>query len=568
MKQFLHNKTAIIILLLAFIALPSKGASTWFFPSINQHGQFSPDSTNVIRTNVHAGTNIVVQYGTNGEATISVGTGTNGGSGGNFIPTVNGTSDGQIATNFIVPESGPARLFAISPTGFISRATSIFTNGLIMAESPNNFIGLGDLDFAVDILGTFPYGNPNTSLRFYQVSTNVQDCEFKWESFAPTNGFQDRSRIWFWSDTRTQGRCDSWMQVDAQSQANPSLSVGFRSTVELNSRTDPNDETNGSYAYLTIASRSDADLRLAQTIIRSPLGDDGGTASGNQTPLIQSDINGIAGVDFFRFRTNGGDRIRGFANGSLTLVGSLTNASLSPSKLVSTGTGTQLVSSAYSDSTIDSLTNAVAGLTNLLTATNKYILSNAGLGTNNTFNSPTNTAQASNQVVATFKGVTGQTNNLLEVGTNDASGNMVRKGFIGPSGNMNFASGNMTLDSSGNETLAELYSGTSTKLHAFGVNTRSDGSFGFSSTSVYSTPDTFMTRFAAGTVVFNKTSPSTTVPNGAILASNATLNFLNLAPLANNTITNATCATFWNSNNIGIWIRSTNNTDKLLLAIP
>jgi hypothetical protein len=78
------------------------------------------------------------------------------------------------------------------------------------------------------------------------------------------------------------------------------------------------------------------------------------------------------------------------------------------SKMAKFDANTNLVSSTLAESDI----------INGLASTNKYILANAGLGTNNTLYSPTNTATASNQVAATFNGLAGQVTNVWEVRSN------------------------------------------------------------------------------------------------------------------------------------------------------
>lgn len=93
---------------------------------------------------------------------------------------------------------------------------------------------------------------------------------------------------------------------------------------------------------------------------------------------------------------------------TLRVVGPITNTALSPSKLVATGPGTNLTSSAYSDQTI----------ADLQTATNAFIRTNAGTGYFTLLYSPTNTAQASNQVVQTIQGLAGQTNDLARFQSN------------------------------------------------------------------------------------------------------------------------------------------------------
>lgn len=92
---------------------------------------------------------------------------------------------------------------------------------------------------------------------------------------------------------------------------------------------------------------------------------------------------------------------------------------------VNIGGGTYLSNSIYSDSDI---ANALAGLA----STNIYILTNKGTGYFTQLYSPTNTASASNQVVATFQGLPGQTNDLARFQSNGTTVVTIKpSGFVG-----------------------------------------------------------------------------------------------------------------------------------------
>lgn len=116
--------------------------------------------------------------------------------------------------------------------------------------------------------------------------------------------------------------------------------------------------------------------------------------------------------------------------GAMTNIGPIIPLYVTASKLTAFDANKVLTNSAYSDTDVAALQAATNALTAAIGNTNLYVKIQSGFAnnltsTNGNFYSPTNTAQASNQVVATFQGLTGQSNNLIEWGTNG-----VRQGMI------------------------------------------------------------------------------------------------------------------------------------------
>lgn len=209
---------------------------------------------------------------------------------------------------------------------------------------------------------------------------------------------------------------------------------------------------------------------------------------------------------------------------TLRVVGLITNTALSPSKLVSTGTGTQLVSSAYSD----------ADITALQAATNAFIRTNAGTGYFAQLYSPTNTALASNQVAATFKGLTGQMGDLSQWLSSTGATNAL----IASNGMLRLAGGSATVP--GIVGFADTLTGISFKTAGIGshVSILANGdkyaftssylmlasgqSIGWNASSPINTganPDTQITRSGVNTNSFGLATGT-----GNIIASNAVFN--------------------------------------------
>ncbi len=127
------------------------------------------------------------------------------------------------------------------------------------------------------------------------------------------------------------------------------------------------------------------------------------------------------------FTNSGFSFIQNLRCAAFTNVDSATFLGLSASKLAAFDANKVLTNATISESDI----------TGALFNTNLYIRNQNGLGTNTLLISPTNQPSASNQVAMTVNGVAGQTNNLVEWGTNgvrrgriEAAGHLISDGYV------------------------------------------------------------------------------------------------------------------------------------------
>jgi len=168
---------------------------------------------------------------------------------------------------------------------------------------------------------------------------------------------------------------------------------------------------------------------------------------------IQIIDDGGNGMTFYANGSSGAVTNLGYmqVGGPMTNIGPIVPMYVTASKLASFDAAKNLTNGVYSDADIAALQAATNSLQTQLTAatnalnvasnalqaltltTNKYILANAGLGTNNVLNTVTNTISTSNQTALTITGLAGQagdyvsvwSNSLFKVFSIDRLGNIV-----------------------------------------------------------------------------------------------------------------------------------------------
>ena len=175
----------------------------------------------------------------------------------------------------------------------------------------------------------------------------------------------------------------------------------------------------------------------------------GGQVDPAATNVFRTNIIAGTGITI-TVGTNGELTINGGASGTNFSSLILTNQLIGTNYTYTLGTNkfNSILSWEWFTNLMTIFTNGLASQGYVNTAvgtTNAYVLTNNGVAYTPVIYSGTNTALASNQVASTIKGVTGQTNNLLEWGTNNSSGNMIRQGYINSAGAIT-PTANNTLD--------------------------------------------------------------------------------------------------------------------------